>query len=478
MAKERQVSNEQILYLLIDLREREAKEDMYKHIVVNKEACKEIGLFTYQVKGLKTGEPRASHLFLINETQDGEEVNLIYDDRGRFIAWESYDKNGKRKTPLEVSSDIALNEQQLKQQIAKGQERERNRKEVEGTSSSDTTKAGEGRDLASKEHEENKPKNKPQENQVEQKENPQKNSLKNLKNEINIDHRPKIPLDQIINGCYLWEILQIEDKLKNRMPEGLNAAAFRTGYLTIVDSKELQAKDGKERKAEDTFVVCTYSGDIVELDEQILQPIQLGGIEQRKQQELRRQRYEDGAEAEKPDSEMDMTRTSLYKIPDVNTKFAVAENWFLSVDKNRDWMEHGKTPVDNVTKNISFVQVSRNESYYGSEEQPTNTIEYKLDPVRENMPKNKAEIEKEQELRERKPDETLVERKDHMQELVDKCFAKYEKLGDYYNRGEIGKKVRQYHNKGMDDEEVIKQIGEEAKIAEEVEHEFHIHSRK
>lgn len=49
--------------------------------------------------------------------------------------------------------------------------------------------------------------------------------------------------------------------------------------------------------------------------------------------------------------------------------------------------------------------------------------------------------------------------------------------GDYYNRGEIGKKVQEYHNKGMDDEEVVKQIGKDVKIAEEVEHEFYIHGR-
>ena len=426
MSKQRQVSNEQILYLLINLREEEAKREVYKDIVVNKEKCKEIGLFNYKIKGTQTGQTRASNLFLINETQDGEEVNLIYDDNGRFIALESYDKNGKRKTELEVASDIELNEQLLKQQLEKGIER--TRQETGSNSSSDTTKAGEGRDLANKEHEEENKENKNLENQEPNKNIEQKPILRNLKNEINMDHRPKIVLDQIINGCYLWEILQLENKLRGRLPEGVSEKAFRTGYLTIVDSKELQAKDGKERKAEDTFIVCTYSGDVIELDEQILEPIQLGGIEQRKQQELNRQRYEDGKEAEKPDAEFDTTRTSLYKIPDVHSNFAVSENWFLSVDKNREWMEHGTTTPDNVTKNISFVQVSRNESYYGSEEQPTNTLEYKLDPIRENMPKSKQEIEKEQELRERKPDETLVERHDHMQELVDKCFSKYEKL--------------------------------------------------
>ena len=476
MAGQREIAKEQILYLLINLREEEAKRDVYKDIVVNKEACKEIGIFNYKVKGTKTSEERVSTLFLISETQDGEKVNLIYDEKGRFLAWESFEKNGKRKTDLEVASDVELNKELLKTQIALQEEKERNGSAATSTSAG-SVKSGEGRNLPQEQKEEEKQEKSQEDDLKRDGKEENKEKLPNLKNEINMDHRAKIPLDQIINGYALWQILQLEEKLSTRLPEGMDEAAFRTGYLSIVDSKELQAKDGKERKSEDTFIVSTYSGDIVELDDQILQPMELGGIEQRKQQELNRQRYEDGEEAEKPDAEFDTIRTSLYKIPDANSRFAVAENWFLSVDWNRDHKEHGQTTADNVTKNISFVQVSRNESYYGSEEQPTHTLEYKLDPIRENTPKSKQEIEKEQELRENKPDETLVERKDHMQELVDKCFAKYEKLGDYYNRGEIGKKVRQYHNQGMDDEEVIEQIGEDAKVAEEVEHEFHIHGR-
>ena len=45
--------------------------------------------------------------------------------------------------------------------------------------------------------------------------------------------------------------------------------------------------------------------------------------------------------------------------------------------------------------------------------------------------------------------------------------------GEHYNRNDIEEKVEEYHNKGMDDEEVIKQIGEDMQYAEEFEHEFY-----
>ena len=48
--------------------------------------------------------------------------------------------------------------------------------------------------------------------------------------------------------------------------------------------------------------------------------------------------------------------------------------------------------------------------------------------------------------------------------------------GEYYNKTDIAKKVEEYHNdKGLNDKEIIDQIGEDLKIAEDVEHEFHIH---
>lgn len=423
MSKQRQISNEQILFILINLREKEAKDSEYANIEVNKEGSKELGLFTYSLKDDE--EKKVNSLFLIKEIHNGEEVNLIYNEKGRLIAWQ--DKENIEKRNIQIAQDVKLEKEILLRQIDLGEEKANN------DTSNGTSKAGEGRSLDEKEHErEEKNDDREEEKNKGKDELKKSNKLKDLSRDVNMDNRPKIRLDQIINGYYLWEILQIESRLQGRLPKGLNENAFRNGYLTIIDSKELEQKDGNKRQAEDTFVICTYSGDVIELDEQILQPQNLGSLEERRQSELTRQRYADGKETEKPRTDTELTRTSLYRIPEVNEKFGVAENWFLSVDKNRDRMTNGDIPADGVEKEISFVQVSRNDSIYASQERIKNSIEYKLDPIRENSPKNKKEIEKEEELKERKADEVLIERGEHTQEIVqrivDKCFEKYKDL--------------------------------------------------
>ena len=422
MARERNISNEQILYLLINLREEEAKRDTYTDIKVNKEACKEIGLFNYKIK--ETGENRASRLFLISETHDGEPVSIIYDEKGRLIAWKDQETE-----KLQIAQDIELEEERINRQLELGIERTKG--PANSSSSSDTSKAGEGRDLADKEHEEKEEEKNQNEENAKTENNEERPKLPNLANEINIDDKPLIELNQVINGYYLWEILQIEDKLAGRLPDGVSERSFRNGYLTIVPSSELEAKDGKPRKAEDSFVISNSQGDIIELDEQILKPKDIGAKNdpRKAEDEKSNMRYNDGEEVERPDSTVDATRTSLYQIPDVGDKFSVGENWFLGVDQNKEYMESSERPIAGNTKEISFVQVERdNSKYYESEERIQNTLEYKLDPLNEPEPLTSKEIEKKEELVERDANEVQNVREDHTQELVDKCFSRYEDL--------------------------------------------------
>lgn len=92
--------------------------------------------------------------------------------------------------------------------------------------------------------------------------------LRNLKDDISMDHRTRIRLDTVINGQELWRILGIQESLNGRMPKGVSERAFQKGYLTRIDSKELcelEASRGekvKTRKAEDTFAIVSPSGDI------------------------------------------------------------------------------------------------------------------------------------------------------------------------------------------------------------------------
>lgn len=471
MAGQRDVSNEQILYLLINLREEEAKRDVYKDIVVNKEACKEIGIFNYKVKETKTGEKRASRLFLINETQDGEEINLIYDENGRFIGWQN--EAHREKNEIEVAKDLELDKQRLNQQLEKGIQRNRSEAET-ANSNSGTAKAGEGRDLASKEHEEQKPEYKNLEVPVTKPENEQVNTLRNYKNEINLEYKTKIRLDEIVNGYYLWEILQYEEKYRGRMPEGLSEASFRSGYLTVLDASELEAVDGKTRKAKKIMAICTRDGNVVELDDTILKAEETLAIDDRKRAEQTALRGRDGKEALRPQNEHQLTKEVSYQIPDASSRFGVAEDWGLQVDINTELKRNGTTPVNGNREEISFWQEPKNAPVIDKQLQRNRYVQ-KFEAINESASKTKEEREQQEDLREKSSSETLERRAEHFDDLVEKAFEKYKNLGDYYNKTDIAKKVHKYHNQGMDDKKVLDQIGKELHKAEEIEHEFYIH---
>ena len=212
MSKERNISSEQILYLLMDFREKDARRDSFTTIEVNREKCREIGIFPYIAKD--SNETRMGRLFLINETHDGKNVDIIYDEKGRFIAWKDSENE------LKVAQDIELNKQALQMQIEKGMAREINNN-TSSSSNNDTTRAGEGRDLANKEHEENlKDANIEEVNNTQPQE---EKKLENLKGKVDIKRMPQISLETIINGHYLWEILNIEEMvyLKNHLDKDI-----------------------------------------------------------------------------------------------------------------------------------------------------------------------------------------------------------------------------------------------------------------
>ena len=65
MGKQRKISSEQILYVLINMRENEAKNNSIRTINVNKELCRNLGLFKYKIEGVE--EQSTGRLFLIYE---------------------------------------------------------------------------------------------------------------------------------------------------------------------------------------------------------------------------------------------------------------------------------------------------------------------------------------------------------------------------------------------------------------------------
>ena len=466
MGKQRDISSEQILYLLINFREEDARKESTIDIKVNEEKCKELGIFTYKIKG-QNGK-RMGSLFLISETHDGKDVDIIYDEYGRFIAWRNQNKD--KKADFQIAQDIELDKKALERQLfmTEGLERIAGKNNM----SNGTNKGGNGRDLAEKEHDKKEEK-KDEKDDEKKKKNPE---LENLKYKVNIEENPQIRLDTRINGYYLWEILNLDKKLEGRLPKGISPASFRSGYLTIIDSKELEKRDGKKRNAKDTFAVCTYSGDIIELDEQVLIPQDMGSRDEQFIRENKRARFADGKETAKPDAYMQISGTSRWQIPDADSRFAVSENWYLSVDKNKKWLENGERPANGKIKEISFVQ---EEIEYGKayskdsmEARTRETLEYKLEDRRE-APLNSKEEKQNKQLSEKDPNEARNVRKEHKEELeqvIEKLTAKY---GEGYRKS-IEKQVEEEHRRGKEPEEIEKDVKENI---DDIENEYYVHGR-
>ncbi len=468
MAKGRKITNEQVLYALIDSCKDDAKKSINKKIVVNEQECKQIGYFAYKEKD--TGKKINGPIFLISEIHDGKLFNIIYDARGNVLGSQSEENGMKLETAKDIEIDEKLLNKQLKMEMDKNKEQEQN--DDNEASNSGSQKDEEERDLAEKEHEE---KSEEDEEKEEKEEDEQKNILPNLVNEIRIDSYFQIELDEVINGNYLWHILDLEEKLKGKMPDGADERIFRTGYLTAVDSAELTAKDGKPRTTPDTLVVTSLDGKVaVELDETILKPMDIGSSQDKQRAEQDRLRFEDGEEAKKPVNNLNTRRTSLFQIPNANERFSVGENWYLGVDYSETWVNEARTPENRNRKEISFIQASRDKSYHDREElvQGEDVIEYQLDLVIEperTLGHETEEMEQDRKLAAKDANEAKKEAQSHKNSLLEKCYEALPDLKEYYNERDILNKIDEYH-KTMSDEEVIEQIGQDLEYAKDFEH--------
>ena len=462
---------EDIVNKLIALREQKAKLKSFEKIEVVKQRCGKLGTYKYIVKSSR--EEKSTELFLISELHDENRIDILYNADGAFIALKDYSKN-----EIEISREIEMDKEQLRRDIDMGVERARMT-----ANSSSGGKAGDGRDLASKEHEEEEKEPKKQEQQKKPKVQFEQKTLKNLKNEINMSGRIRIPLNQRINEYNLWDILNVEELLKGRLPEGVSENSFQNGYLTMIDTEELRSKDSDEQKekrqtvAKETFAICNNNGDIIELDQDILEPQNLGSIEERREQEKNRLRFADGKEVEKPHTDMDLTRTSLWKIKGVTDRYpTVNEDWYLGVDFNRQNKENGSIPGTGKTKEISFVQmpIERGKSYSmdSHEARTRGSIEYKLEDSAE-PPLNEKEREQMEQLRKRDSNEAINVRKAHVEELEQVVEKLVDKYGEDYRR-DIEAQVESEHKKGKDAEEIEKTVKENM---DEIEDEYFRHGR-
>lgn len=88
MSKQRSISSEQLLYILMSKREEENQKKGIIKKELKKDSCKILGLFPYKSK--TTGIVKAGRLFLISELHDGYQYDIIYDETGDVIAYNDY----------------------------------------------------------------------------------------------------------------------------------------------------------------------------------------------------------------------------------------------------------------------------------------------------------------------------------------------------------------------------------------------------
>ena len=469
MSKERDIPSEKFLNALIALREEKISKSDFIKREINVKKCRALGLFPYIVK--KTAENKEEELFVLNEIdEEGHEHDAIYNKEADVVAYHDYSS----MEGLKVAREYELDKERLERTIWEA--RQRNIEDENNASNNSTSKAGDGRDLASKEHEE-KPKK--ENNEIKQEEKTpeeENNKLRNLKGDISMSSKTRIRLDTRINGCYLWEILGIEDTLKDRMPEGVSERAFRNGYLTRIDSKELneleesRGEKVKERKTEDTLSIVSPNGDIVELDEDVIEPEDLGSREERLLQEQNRERWADGKHTFKPENDTTLTRTSKWRIKNVNSRFTVNEEWFLGVDYNEEYVKNGSKSADpRYLKEISIIQAPKNTdkiySRDSAEARTMPTIEYKLEDAYEASLNEKERAQMEQ-VSEKNSNETKNVRREHEAEIETLVENLTKEYGEDY-REEIQTKVDKEHKKGNDVDEIEKNVKEDMGEVEE-----------
>lgn len=420
MKGQRSITDEQILYALLQERQKQL-ESLIGEMNVEPLESRILGQFTYFDK--EKGEYRTSKVFKICELHNGKKVMTFHDEKWRFIA--RYEDE-----ILKVSDRIDLNQKEFMEFADLSQ---RNNHQEDGGS----PKGGEG-------------------------------ILHNFRGEINVYEQTR--LDQLINGHELWLVLDLENKLRGRLPAGILPQEAKSGFLARANSSDLNRADGGNRTTEDSFVLRTVNGDIIELGEDIIQPVELGTRAERQRAEDNRMREgTDGKQQEKPNKKLELTRTTMYRIPDVNTRFNVAENWFLAVDKNRESI-HSETPYAGHHKEISFVQVSRNESYYDREQRPNKTVETKLKPL--NEPEQEGGAKSQQALAYKDPNEAENTRNAYINGIVEECCERFPEYKSYFNKSDIISKVTKYQEDGLDEDEIVEEVGKDIQRATECEHEY------
>lgn len=449
----------------LEFRKQEAKRNGKGEVVID-ERSGEIGLFF----GYKhDGELCAGRFYLINTRTDKGYINYLYDDFGHSIA--TYWINNDGTKIFRKDDNVEINEVMLKRQMQLGIEKIQEEKEPK-KGAKGSSQGGEGRDkhVEKNKEEQVKTKTKSSKEELKNEKESKDNILVNLKEYgISINGRTRIPLKTVINGYYLYNVIGYESKIKDRLQGEVSEKSFRNGFLTVIDSEELEKIDGKKRERSKTFALSTYDGNnIIELDEQVLEPQpEIHRYEQKKLEDgtlnLR-----DGKEAHRPETYKQNTERALYKIPNAGENFYVGEEWFLSVDTNWEYQQYGDFSYDMNKDEISLVQQTVRSSQITAKDQTdSGRMKIKLEAANEPY-ENELEIKQREMLERPGINEAKEERQNHLKELANKIFygeknndfQKHlkEKMHENYNYNQILDRVNELHDEGLTDEEIENEI--------------------
>lgn len=290
---------------------------------------KSIGILTFN----KNNESKTKKLYAITMVIDGNQYDYIYDETGDNIARISANND------VFTDDDIQLDHEKLikNMELSKGFQND-----------------NQGRHIADKQE-----KVITAEEKKEQKNDIDNNkTLTNLLDmDISVDSSAAI-IDlyrTIYNGRRLRDLLGIDEKLRDRMPQGANIEHMN--FLGVVNSANLTAKDGKSRTSTVTCVIMDDPRNpkhMVELDESILKARDDLSKQENITADQTSQHLGD-AEIKKGTSTTTNTRQiSTFEVPDAGASISQPNDLItLEVRQNSKYIDESKSQR-NDAHNVEF----------------------------------------------------------------------------------------------------------------------------
>lgn len=240
------------------------KEKYFPNANIQIKEGRSIGVFTYKRKGnLKTQK-----LYSITMVAEGSMFTFLFGEDGDRIAKveereEQEEENGRRtvaqKVTIEPDDNIELDERMLKETMSLSKDFQNDNQGRYITDRNERIILSDGEKREQKMNIEGK------------------TELPNLA-EINVKINSSVAIIDlyrtIYNGRRLSDVLGIDQELKDRLPNGINIEHLN--FLTVVNSDQLTAKDGKKRESDVTCVIMDDPRNpkqMIELDSSILEPM-------------------------------------------------------------------------------------------------------------------------------------------------------------------------------------------------------------